>query len=831
MKTIKAGNKIIIIFSFIILISLTFLISCQTPADAAESTKVREKTDFDWNWKFHLGDINNGQEMDLNDSSWRTLNLPHDWSIEGNFSKDNPAGVGGGALPGGTGWYRKSFTVKEADKDKLIFINFDGVYRNSEVWINNHYLGKRPYGYSSFQYELTPYLLYGNKNNILAVRVDNSEQPNSRWYSGSGIYRNVWLVTTNKIHVEHWGTFITTPEVNEANAKVLIKTKIRNSTNETQKAAVKTTVLNKNGEKVAEIETPVEVIKDSVSEVTQEVSVKNPELWSVENPDLYKAVTTIECNNTLCDDYSTNFGIRKFHFDIDKGFFLNGKHVKIYGVCDHHDLGCLGAAVNKRAIERQLEILKDMGCNGIRTSHNPPAPELLDLCDKMGFVVMDEAFDMWKKRKTKYDYSLDWDKWHKRDLEDMVLRDRNHPSIVMWSIGNEIREQGDTSGITIARELAGIVRSLDTTRAVTSNCNDPKTSNYIIKSGALDIVGFSYHRKDYEDFQTNFPGQKLIGSETTSALETRGHYDMPSDSIRVWPTRWDRPFKGGNPDNTCSAYDNCRVPWGATHEEALEAVNKHDYVAGMFVWTGFDYLGEPTPYWWPSRSSYFGIIDLAGFPKDAYYLYQSEWTNKPVLHIFPPWNSECWTTVKDGKVNWKKGDSVDVWAYTNCDEVELMLNGKSLGTKKKTNSEQHLMWKVPYVPGTLKAIGKRDGKEILATDKTAGEPAKILLKPDRQTISADGKDLSFVTAEVLDKDGTMVPYAGNLINFNISGEGKIVGVDNGSETSHESFKAEYRKAFNGKCLVVVQSNNKKGKIKIDAESDGLEPASLVIDTQ
>ncbi len=832
MKTSALKNKILfIMLSFIILISFNLLFYLQKTAKAAESMESRKGIDFCDNWKFHLGDVKNGQKVKLDDLSWRELNLPHDWSIEGKFSKDNPAGVGGGALPGGIGWYRKVFDMNESDKDKLVFIDFDGVYRNSEVWINNHYLGKRPYGYSSFRYELTPYLNYGNEKNILAVKVDNSEQPNSRWYSGSGIYRKVWLVTTNKIYVDHWGTFITTPEVNNSSAKISIKTKIRNASGQNQKATVKTAILNKDGEKIAETETPIEIKKDSLMEVSQELTVKSPELWSIENPYLYNAVTTIECENQLCDNYTTPFGIRTFHFDLAKGFFLNGKPMKIYGVCDHHDLGCLGAAINTRAIERQLEILKNMGCNGIRTSHNPPAPELLDLCDKLGLVVMDEAFDMWKMGKTKYDYSLDWDKWHKKDLEDMILRDRNHPSIIMWSIGNEIREQGDPSGITIAKELAGIIRNLDTTRAIISNCNDTQTSNYIIRSGALDIVGFSYHRKDYDTFPENFPGQKLIGSETTSALETRGSYDLPSDSIRVWPTRWDRPFEGGNPDNTCSAYDNCRVPWGATHEEALTAVNKYDYVAGMFIWTGFDYLGEPTPYEWPSRSSYFGIIDLAGFPKDAYYLYQSEWTDKPVLHIFPPWNPECWTKDKNGKPNWKKGDSVDVWAYTNCDEVELILNGKSLGTKKKMDGEQHLIWRVPYVPGILKAAGKINGKEISDSEITAGTPAKIYVEPDRNVITADGRDLSFITVKVLDKDGTIVPYADNMINFKVTGEGKIIGVDNGSEISHEPFKADYRKAFNGMCLVIIQSNNKPGRITLTAESKGLEQASAVINAQ
>ena len=833
MEKIILPNKTNLILSpFVILSFFVVILFSVVQASDGSQRKERMKENFDNNWRFNLGDVKNAQDINFNDAKWRELNLPHDWSIEGKFSKNNPAGVGGGALPGGIGWYRKTFTLPESDKGKLVFINFDGVYMNSHVWINGHYLGVRPYGYSSFQYELTPYLNYGSKKNIIAVKVDNSKQPNSRWYSGSGIYRNVWLVTTNKVYVDHWGTYITTPEVTNESAKVSIQVKVRNATDNDQNLKVRTIVLNKNGERVAEVETSASVIKDSVTEVSQELTVKDPELWSIKNPNLYKALTTVESGGRTSDDYSTTFGIRTFKFDLNKGFFLNGKHMKIWGVCDHHDLGCLGSAVNYRAIQRQLQLLKEMGCNGIRTSHNPPDPELLDLCDKMGFVVMDEAFDMWKKAKTKYDYHLYWDKWHKRDLEDMVLRDRNHPSIVLWSIGNEIPEQGDPSGTPIARELAGIIRSLDKTRPITSNCNDPNTNNYIIKSGALDIVGFSYHLNDYATFQKNFPGQKLIGSETTSALETRGHYDLPSDSIRVWPTRWDRPFKDGNPDNTVSAYDNCRVPWGETHEEALRTVMDDNFVAGMFIWTGFDYLGEPTPYEWPSRSSYFGIIDLAGFPKDAYYLYQSEWTKKPVLHVFPPWNPQVWTEIKNGKPDWKQGDSVDVWAYTNCDKVELFLNGKSLGTKEKTTGELHLMWRVKYEPGTLKAVGYKDGKEILTSiDKTAGKPAKISVEPDRKTIHADGRDLSFVTVKVLDKDGTMVPYAGNLVNFKISGEGKIAGVDNGSETDHEPFKANYRKAFNGMCLVVIQSNGRKGKISLEASSKGLESASTVIDAK
>ncbi len=817
MKTPTPKSKIPLCILSLLIMAVLFL----TPHFIYSAT-TRHSEDFTKNWKFHLGDATNGEEASFDDSQWRILDLPHDWSIEGEFNKDNPATIGGGALPGGIGWYRRSFSVPESDKKKLLFVDFDGVYRNSEVWINGHYLGKRPYGYISFEYELTPFLKYGDEQNVLAVKVDNSQQPNSRWYSGSGIYRNVRLVTTETIHVDHWGIYITTPEVSGESATVSIRTKVKNSTAQVQPVKVKTVILDEEGNKVAEVESGNVIAENSLSEVSQEVTVKNPHLWTLENPRLYKAVTTIECSGMKCDNYETTFGIRTFVFDVDKGFSLNGKHAKINGVCDHHDLGCLGSAVSKRALERQLEILKTMGCNAIRTSHNPPAPELLDLCDRMGFIVMDEAFDMWKKKKTDFDYSLDWDTWHRQDLTDMILRDRNHPSVFIWSIGNEIPEQWDkqdSSGTVIARELGAIVKSLDATRPVTSALNDPVPSNPLVRSGALDLIGNNYSIDKYPDFPKNFPGKKFIATETVSALATRGHYDMPSDTIRRWPTRWDIPFNAGNPDNTCSAYDNCSAPWGSTHEETWKVIKKYDFLSGMFIWTGFDYIGEPTPYSWPSRSSYFGIIDLAGFPKDVYYMYQSEWTDKPVLHLFPHWN-------------WKKGDTVDVWAYTNCEEVELFLNGQSLGTKKKIGDDLHLMWKVPFTPGTLKAVGRSGGKEILTQEiKTAGAPAKIVLEADRNVISADGKDLSFVTVKVLDEAGTLVPNADNLIHFSVSSEGRIVGVDNGLQTSHESFKAHDRKAFNGLCLSVIQSTEKAGRITLEATSDGLKESSIVIESK
>ncbi|MGZ3874922.1 MAG: glycoside hydrolase family 2 TIM barrel-domain containing protein, partial [Mucilaginibacter sp.] len=554
---------------------------------------------------------------------------------------------------------------------------------------------------------------------------------------------------------------------------------------------------------------------DSVVVSNAVFNVKNPSLWSVDRPYLYKLVTTVQVNDKTTDEYTTSLGIRYFDFDADKGFSLNGKPMKILGVCDHHDLGALGAAINTRALERQLQMLKAMGCNGIRTSHNPPAPELLDLCDKMGFIVMDEAFDCWEWKKAEYDYHLFFKEWHKRDLEDQVLRDRNHPSIMIWSIGNEIPQQSDTSALRIAPELAAIVHSLDTTRPITTANDNPGKNNKIIQSGAIDLIGYNYHEFDYAKFHDRYPGKKFIATETTSGLETRGHYDMPSDSIRIWPP-WNKPFTG-NADNTVSAYDNVRPTWGSTHEATWKVMKKYDFLSGMFIWTGFDYLGEPTPYSWPSRSSFFGIIDLAGFPKDVYYMYQSEWTDKAVLHIFPHWN-------------WEAGKTVDVWAYYNhADEVELFLNGTSLGTRKKTGDDLHVMWRVAYLPGTLKAVSRKDGKVVLTREiHTAGKPARIELLADRKNIKADGKDLSFITVKILDKDGNLVPDADNLVNFKVNGNAFIAGVDNGDENSHDPFKADYRKAFNGLALAIVQAGEKGGNITFTATSKGLPPATITL---
>ncbi len=784
------------------------------------NSRPGKRVSFNQDWRFHLGDVADGQGVDLNDAQWRQLDLPHDWSIEGQFSENAPSGTGGGALPGGLGWYRKTFTIPLTSKGKEIFIDFDGVYRNSEVWINGHHLGKRPYGYISFAYELTPHLIYGGRN-VIAVKVDNSQQPNSRWYSGSGIYRNVWLTTLDPVHVEQWGTYVTTPEVNTQSATVVIKTKVSNGSKSAAPVNLTTIIQDANGREVARSVAKEVTGKDSHAEVSQTLKVSSPTLWFDDRPYMYKVVSQVQQGAKIVDRYETPLGIRSFIFDVNKGFILNGRPVKIRGVCNHHDLGSLGAAVNTRAIERQLEMLKEMGVNGIRTSHNPPAPELLELTDKMGFIVMDEAFDMWKIQKTKFDYHLDWDEWHKRDLEDMVLRDRNHPSIFIWSIGNEVMEQWNKNpdGGTISKELGAIVRNLDPTRPITSACNGVNRDNKVLTDGDLDLVGTNYDQKKIPELQKMFPGRKIIGTETTSALGTRGTYNLPSDKILRWPRKWDEVLKEGNPDFTCSAYDNSSAPWGSTHEETWKIVKKHDFFSGMYIWTGWDYIGEPTPYPWPAVSSYFGIIDLAGFPKDAYYMYQSEWTSQPMLHLFPHWN-------------WKPGQEVDMVTYFNADEVELFLNGRSLGTKRKQGDDVLVFWRIPFEPGVVKAVSRKNGQVVLTREvRTAEEPARIVLVPDRKAIKADGSDLSFVTVKVVDKNGTVVPAADNLIKFEVNGDATIAGVDNGYQASHESFKGKQRKAFHGMALAIVQAKQKPGRIVLKASSDNLQAASVVINAR
>lgn len=803
--------------------------------------EAREKINFNKGWRFILADSAQMSLAMYDDSAWRMLNVPHDWAIEGDFSASAPSGNSGGALPGGVGWYRKSFEVAAADKGKLFYIDFDGVYMNAKVWINGQLLGQRPYGYSSFRFDLTPHLKFGARN-VVAVRVDNSDQPNSRWYSGCGIYRHVWLVKTEKIHVAHWGTHV----VAEGN-KVSVSVSIDNNTTSQQTVVVRNKIISPAGVQVASASKKLSLNPSAKSiRSLSQLKVSRPQIWSCETPYIYKVVTTIEQNGKVVDTYETPTGFRTFKFDAEKGFSLNGKSMKINGVCQHHDLGCLGAAVNEDALYRQLRILKEMGTNAVRCSHNPPAPELLAMCDTMGLIVMDESFDMWRRRKTKNDYARFFDQWAERDLTDLVLRDRNHPSILMWSIGNEVLEQWssadadtlsaeqanlilnaghDASTLShgtemsvnslLCKNLCEIIRRLDNTRPITAGCNEPDPKNHLFKSGALDIIGFNYHHQWVKDVPKNFPGKPFIFSESVSALQTRGFYMMPSDSVYKAPIEWWLPYQ--DPSFQCSAYDNMHASWSSTHEETWDVVKHNDFVGGQFIWTGFDYIGEPTPYGFPARSSYFGIVDLAGFPKDSYYMYQSEWTDKQVLHLFPHWN-------------WLDGQHIDLWCYyNNADEVELFINGRSQGVKaKKDDHEYHLMWRVKFEPGEVKAVARKNGKVVAEkTIRTSGAPAQLRMTSDRIRFgnNPNGDNLAFITVEVIDKDGNLCPRADDQVFFEVEG-GRIVGVDNGNPISMERFKDTKRKAFNGKCLVVVATDG--GDVTVRAKGYQLGGSEVMV---
>ncbi len=778
------------------------------------TAQARDRQNFDIGWRFILADSVQMSSQTYNDGHWRILNLPHDWAIEGDFYAGNPSGAGGGALPGGIGWYRKHFSLDcETVPGNRYFIEFDGVYMNSTVYVNGQEVGHRPYGYSSFEYDITKFLKQGD--NVIAVKVDNSDQPNSRWYSGCGIYRHVWLTKTHSVHVKHWGVHVVT-DAKTGQVKVDVELDKYQATN-THRPTIKNTVFDANGKEVG-------------------LKVKNPHLWSVEDPYIYKVRTQVMIDGKVVDEVWTTTGFRDFKFDAETGFWLNGKNFKLNGVCEHHDFGCLGAAVNEDAMHRKLSKLKAMGVNSIRSSHNPPAPELLNMCDTMGIIVMDESFDMWRRKKTAGDYARFFDEWHERDLTDLILRDRNHPSVLMWSIGNEVLEQWssaeadtltleqanlilnaghDASTLAkdgelsvqslLTRHLAEIVKRYDTTRPILAGCNEPDPNNHLFKSGAIDIIGFNYHHQWVKDVPKKFPGKPFIFSESVSALQTRGYYKMPSDEITWAPQEWWLPYT--DPSYMCSSYDNMHASWSSTHEETWDVVKHNAFVGGQYIWTGFDYIGEPTPYGFPARSSYFGVIDLAGFPKDTYYMYQSEWTTKPVLHLFPHWN-------------WVPGDEIDMWCYyNNADEVELFINGKSQGVRRKTgeqtegrydmhntkarlNSEYHVGWRVVFEPGEVKVVARKDGKIVgEQTIKTAGAPARIRLSKDYQ-----GKNTTFITAEVVDKDGNLCPWAEDQMYFFYEGDGEILGTDNGCQTSMENFKAPRRKAFFGKCMVVVSGN-------------------------
>ena len=811
------------------------------PVVHAQDSTGRERLLFNDGWRFAKDVSTDAAQTDFDDSGWRSLNLPHDWAIEGPF-KSEYAGQTGKLLYWGSSCYRKHFTVSAADQGKQFYLDVDGAMSHATVWLNGHSVGGWPYGYASWRVDLTPFIKAG-ADNLLAIHLDNPPD-SARWYPGAGIYRNVWLVKTAPVHVGQWGVCITTPEITKNSATVKLNITVDNAASTAANVKVATKIFEIGaddrpiGDAVATF-APASLTVTTNATATLTATVAKPKLWDVKNPNRYLSVTTVEQGGKVVDAYTQPFGIRMIEFTADNGFLLNGKRVKINGVCKHHDLGALGAAINVRALERQIELVQEMGCNAIRTSHNPPSPELLDLCDKKGMLVMVEAFDCWIKGKRKNDYSTLFPEWHEKDLRALVRRDRNHPGVILWSIGNELHpEQYTQAGFKVAHELTSIVHSEDMTRLVTAACSDARAATNGFQK-QLDILGCNYKPDRYGEFRDANPGLPIIGSETASAFSSRGEYFFP-----VTPKKAD-----GMVNFQVSSYDAFAPSWGSRAEGEFKGQEEFPFVAGEFVWTGFDYLGEPTPYnkditillnasnprekarlkkelaelgtvEIPSRSSYFGILDLAGFKKDRFYLYQSQWRpDLPMAHIFPHWN---WPE--------RVGQVTPVHVYTSGDEAELFLNGKSLGRKKKGQYEYRLRWDdVVYQPGELKVVAYKNGKEW-AQDivKTTGPVAKVTLQPDRSSIRADGLDLSFVTVTIADKTGALVPRSKNHVKFEIDGPGRILAVDNGDATSFESFQASERNAFNGLALVIIQSTQEAGRIVLKATSPGLQSAETIV---
>jgi len=783
----------------------------------------------------------NLEGVKFNDNDWKKLSLPHDWAVTGPFRIELEGATG--KLPWkGVGWYRKHFTLPAADAGKQIFVDFDGAMANAKIWLNGKYVGTWPYGYNSFRMDLTPYIKVGQEN-ILAVRLD-TENWDSRWYPGAGIYRHVWLVKTKQVHIGNWGTYITTPEVSKTSATVKMDVTVDNQGKSAVNATIQTDVFeldgnNKQGAKVTSFNKSVVNIEPGKSMIiTTQAIVKNPKRWDILSPNRYIAQTTVTVNGKLMDTYHTPFGIRTIEFTARNGFLLNGHRVEVQGTCNHHDLGALGAAFNTSALRRQLTILKAMGCNALRTSHNPPAPELLELADQMGFLVWDEAFDCWKNGKRKLDYNKLYEEWHEKDLKAMVHRDRNHPSVFIWSIGNEVMDQRN---VVMTKHLADIVRAEDRTRPVSNGYNDPDGGREVGAVEGLDVMGVNYFfsQQPKWDADARYKNKPTIGSETSSCVSSRGEYFFGKE-YQNWQI---------------SSYDNAYPGWGCSPDEQFRTNARYPHLLGEFVWTGFDYIGEPTPYNSdetnlqnfrndpekkkeleakldeirkknpPSRSSYFGIVDLAGFPKDRFYLYQSHWRpDYPMAHILPHWN---WAE--------RIGQVTPVNVYTSGDEAELFLNGKSLGRKTKTPGKDfRLTWdSVKYAPGELKVVCYKNGKQWAAdVVKTTGEAVKLTLSADRSGIKSDGDDLSYITVKVADKDGLLVPRSHPLIKFSVEGPGQIVATDNGDATSFVPFQNHERPAYNGMALVIVKAKKgKKGKFYIKAQSAGLVSKALAIESQ
>jgi beta-galactosidase len=787
-------------------------------------------------------------QPDFDHSAWERVDLPHDWAIAGPFMEGWEAEVGGGMgrLPSpGVAWYRKSLQIPASDAGRSVFLDVDGAMSHAIVWLNGHLVGGWPFGYASWRVDLTPYVVPGGENQ-LAIRLDNPPE-SSRWYPGGGLYRNVWLVKTQPVHVGHWGTFVTTHDVSEQSATVHVEVTLDNDSAADASLSVVTRIheLDEHGSPsagaIAEI-APREVVvrAGGSTRVAGAIALSHPRLWGPppnQTPHRYVAVTTLRGEGTVVDAYETRFGVRDIHFDPALGVFVNGERVYLKGVNQHHDLGALGAAFNVRAAERQLELLREMGCNAIRMAHNPPAPELLELTDRMGFLVIDESFDVWARKKTPLDFHLVFPEWHEQDTRAMIRRDRNHPSVIVWSIGNEVGEQyTDEDGAALSRRLHAIAKDEDPTRPTATAINYAKPDMPL--PGTVDVISLNYqgegirnapayaHLKGittpplYPAFHEAFPEQVIISSENAAALSSRGEYLFPVTEGISAPVE---DGQGGNPEtNHVSAYELYTAPFGSSADKVLGSLDRHPYVAGGFVWSGWDYLGEPTPYYL-ARSSYFGVIDLAGFPKDRFYLYQSQWrADLPMAHILPHWT---WPE--------RVGEITPVHVFTSGDEAELFLDGRSLGRKSKAEYEYRLRWDdVVYQPGRLKVVAYKDGA-VWAEDvvDTAGAPAALAASADRGTFAADGHDLAFVTLRVTDAEGRSAPRASSRIRFTLQGPGEIVATDNGDPTDLTPFPSRERDAFNGLCLVIVRGiAGTPGTLTLSVESTGLESASLTLET-
>ena len=759
-----------------------------------KTTCARVTQPFDLHWRFTKGDAPGAEQSEFDDASWQKINVPHDWSIEGPFDPNNPTGRGGAYLPCGISWYRKDFSLPDDYAGRRVFIEFDGVMANSDVWINGHHLGKRPFGYSSFCYELTDHINFGkNESNILAVRTDTTLQPDSRWYTGQGIYRHVRMVITDPVHIDHWGVFITTPKVSAEQAVVQIQTTVVNQSDAQRKITVQTTINAPTGKFVESAESTQFISGGQRVDVMQYITVNNPQLWDLDSPNLYEAVSKIISDEVTIDDDFTTFGIRDAHFESATGFWLNGKNIRLNGVCLHHDGGAVGAAVPLRIWERHLELLRQVGTNAIRTAHNPPAPDFLDLCDRMGFLVMDEALDAWTvgKNHAENGYNVHFKEWGTIDLRDMVLRDRNHPCVILYSTGNEIHDTPkEELARKILRVLVDICHKNDPSRPVTQGLFRPNVSHDYDNGLAdmLDVIG------------TNYRDKELLAA----------HKDKPTRKI------------------VCTEQNHARGAW-------LD-VRDNPQHAGQFIWTGVDYLGEAD---WPSISSRFGIIDRTGGFYPRTYQRQSWWSDKPMVHIaraetVPSHESDRRNSQRVFS-NWTPLDPNDytdaeVEVYSNCDEVELILNGKSLGTKPKPEDDSPRKWSIPYEAGTIKALGKNNG-QIVATHElhTAGKPAKILLEVDRKKLTTDWNEVVQANVTIVDENGIRCPWADNLISFELTGPGKIIAVDNADLVSHESFQGSERHAFRGRCIAILKATAASGKITLTASAPSLESASIEIE--